>query len=130
MKQANAEMQKQLKEAKDAQNKGSAKEKDFLWKCQSKSKSKPGKSLGYFLAEKSWIFGDIEPWAATTLVREKLEKQAVLKRSSPVLLHLQNVPVADGLKLFKNKVGSMRGLDEDAFVKLVSQSYPQAVASP
>jgi len=130
MKQANAEMQKQLKEAKDAQNKGSAKEKGFLGKWQTESKSKlPCKSLGYFLAEKSWIFSDIEPWAATTLVREKLEKQAVLKGSSPVLLHLQNIPVVDGLKTFKSKLGSMRGLDEDAFVKIVSQSYPQAAVS-
>jgi len=81
------------------------------------------------LAGKSWIFGDIEPWAATTLVREKLEKEAVLKGSSPLLRHLQNVPVADGLKLFKSKLGSIGRLDEDAFVKIVSESYAQALVS-
>jgi len=91
----------------------------------SKAEKLPGKSLGHVLAEH-----DIEPWAATTLVREKLEKQDVLKGSSPVLLHLQNVPVADGLNLFKSKLGSMRDLDEDAFVKIVSQSYPWAMVSP
>jgi len=112
------EMQKQMEEMKKANAE------------MIKAKKLPGKSLGYVLAGKSWIFGDIQPWAATTLVREKLEKQAVLKENSPVLLHLQNLPVADGLKLFKSKLGTMRGLDEDAFVKIVSESYPQAVVSP
>jgi len=68
----------------------------------------------------------IKPWDATIILLENLEKQAEPKKRSPLLLHLQNVPVAEGLHISKSKLGSARDLDEDAFVEMVSQSYPWA----
>jgi len=89
-------------------------------------------SRGYALAEQ--VAKAIKPWDAMALVLEKLEKQAVLiKARSPILLSLQNVRVADGLKRFKSardsdedayfRLGNARDLDEDAFVKIVCQEY-------
>jgi len=81
----------------------------------SKAQKLSGKSLRYVLAEH-----DVEPWLATTLIRETLEKQAWLKANSPLLLHLQYVPVVAGLKYFKSKLDGTRDLDQDAFVNIAS----------
>jgi len=61
--------------------------------------------------------GNIEPWPAKALVRERLENQAVLARSSP----LRYVQVQDGLQHFKSHIGGkFRGLGKEEFVTVAT----------
>jgi Ca2+-binding EF-hand superfamily protein len=59
--------------------------------------------------------GHIEPWPAKALIRERLENQALLARSSP----LRNIPVQDGFEHVSRHIGRFGGLTKQDFLKVV-----------
>lgn len=66
-------------------------------------------------AEAVILSANIEPWPAKALVRQRLDDQAALAKNTP----LRNVPVMDGFSHFTGKVGGMRGLKKDRFMKII-----------
>eukprot|EP00746_Dinoflagellata_sp_MGD_P162490 gnl/MRDRNA2_/MRDRNA2_90073_c0_seq1.p1 gnl/MRDRNA2_/MRDRNA2_90073_c0~~gnl/MRDRNA2_/MRDRNA2_90073_c0_seq1.p1 ORF type:complete len:299 (+),score=55.29 gnl/MRDRNA2_/MRDRNA2_90073_c0_seq1:83-898(+) len=58
----------------------------------------------------------IEPWPARALIRQRLDDQAEIARKSP----LRTIPAADGVNHFSGKLGGMKGLDRDRFLKIAT----------
>jgi len=56
--------------------------------------------------------GDIQPWPAKALIRERLETQATLARESA----LRTIPVQDGFEHFSSHIGRFTGLTRDDFI--------------
>lgn len=59
--------------------------------------------------------GNIEPWPAKTLIRERLEHQSALAATSP----LKNIPVQDGFAHVSSHIGRFSGLTRAEFIKVV-----------
>lgn len=55
--------------------------------------------------------GDIQPWPAKAMIRERLEQQALLARTSP----LRTIPVEDGFQHFTSHFGRFGGCTKDDF---------------
>jgi len=58
--------------------------------------------------------GNIDPWPAKAMIRERLEAQAMLARSSP----FRTIPVQDGFEHFSSHFGRFHGCTRDEFLEV------------